>query len=130
MMKTLTASFHARDYDGSKLPLDALRATWTSSSASAPTFVMQLDQCIGYRRRKRPWLRLRNCRGSGPSVCCAAHTREDQALFAIVQGRHASRPAPRSVKRLIEIDAASRAAGHKGFRAMALAAIRWASRTT
>lgn len=47
--------------------------------------------------------------------CCEAHTREDQALFAIVQGGMFRDLRLESARRLVEIDAASREAGHKGF---------------
>ncbi len=131
MMKTDPdgVTFHARDYDGSK-------HRWTPESNMdiqqriGADIVMQLDQCIGYPSPKEAVAASTKLSWEWAERCCAAHTREDQALFAIVQGGMHRDLRLESVKRLIEIDAASRAAGHKGFRASALAAIRWASRTT
>ena len=116
MMKTDPdgVSFHARDYDGSK-------HRWTPESNMdiqqriGADIVMQLDQCIGYPAEKEAVAASTKLSWGWAERCCAAHTREDQALFAIVQGGMHRDLRLESVRRLMEIDAASRAAGHKGF---------------
>ena len=116
MMKTDPdgVTFHARDYDGSK-------HRWTPESNMdiqqriGADIVMQLDQCIGYPSPKEAVAASTKLSWEWAERCCAAHTREDQALFAIVQGGMHRDLRLESAKRLIEIDAASRAAGHKGF---------------
>lgn len=77
--------------------------------------VMQLDQCIGYPAEKEAVAASTKLSWEWAERCCAAHTREDQALFAIVQGGMHRDLRLESARRLMEIDAASRAAGHKGF---------------
>ena len=107
-------SFHARDYDGSK-------HRWTPESNMeiqqkiGADIVMQLDQCIGYPSSKEDVFKSTKLSWEWAERCCAAHTREDQGLFAIVQGGMFKDLRLESAKRLIEIDEASRAAGHKGF---------------
>lgn len=116
MMKTDPdgVSFHARDYDGSK-------HRWTPESNMdiqqriGADIVMQLDQCIGYPAEKDAVAASTKLSWEWAERCCAAHTREDQALFAIVQGGMHRDLRLESARRLMEIDAASRAAGHKGF---------------
>ncbi|MDO4591127.1 MAG: tRNA guanosine(34) transglycosylase Tgt [Slackia sp.] len=116
MMKTDPdgVSFHARDYDGSK-------HRWTPESNMdiqqriGADIVMQLDQCIGYPADKEAVAASTKLSWEWAERCCAAHTREDQALFAIVQGGMHRDLRLESARRLMEIDAASRAAGHKGF---------------
>ena len=77
--------------------------------------VMQLDQCIGYPAEKEAVAASTKLSWEWAERCCAAHTREDQALFAIVHGGMHRDLRIQSARRLMEIDAASRAAGHKGF---------------
>ena len=116
MMKTDPdgVSFHARDYDGSK-------HRWTPESNMdiqqriGADIVMQLDQCIGYPAEKEAVAASTKLSWEWAERCCAAHTREGQALFAIVQGGMHRDLRLESARRLMEIDAASRAAGHKGF---------------
>ena len=116
MMKTDPdgVTFHARDYDGSK-------HRWTPESNMdiqqriGADIVMQLDQCIGYPSPKEAVAASTKLSWEWAERCCTAHTREDQALFAIVQGGMHRDLRLESAKRLIEIDAASRSAGHKGF---------------
>ena len=48
--------------------------------------VMQLDQCVGYPTTRAELERAVELSGSWAQRCRAAHTRRDQALFAIVQG--------------------------------------------
>ena len=87
MMKTDPdgVTFHARDYDGSK-------HRWTPESNMdiqqriGADIVMQLDQCIGYPSPKEAVAASTKLSWEWAERCCAAHTREDQALFAIVQG--------------------------------------------
>ena len=116
MMKTDAdgVSFHARDYDGSK-------HRWTPESNMdiqqriGADIVMQLDQCIGYPAEKEAVAASTKLSWEWAERCCAAHTREDQALFGIVQGGMHLDLRLESVRRLMEIDEKSRAAGHKGF---------------
>lgn len=116
MMKTDAdgVSFHARDYDGSK-------HRWTPESNMdiqqriGADIAMQLDQCIGYPAKKEAVAASTRLSWEWAERCCAAHTREDQALFAIVQGGMHLDLRLESARRLLDIDARSRAAGHKGF---------------
>ena len=116
MMKTDAdgVSFHARDYDGSK-------HRWTPESNMdiqqriGADIAMQLDQCIGYPAKKEAVAASTKLSWEWAERCCAAHTREDQALFAIVQGGMHLDLRLESARRLLDIDARSRAAGHKGF---------------
>lgn len=116
MMKTDAdgVTFHARDYDGSK-------HRWTPETNMdiqqriGADIVMQLDQCIGYPSPKEAVAASTKLSWEWAQRCCEAHTREDQALFAIVQGGMFRDLRLESARRLVEIDAASREAGHKGF---------------
>ena len=116
MMKTDAdgVSFHARDYDGSA-------HRWTPESNMdiqqriGADIAMQLDQCIGYPVPREAVAASTKLSWEWAERCCAAHTRPDQALFAIVQGGMHLDLRLESARRLREIDAASRAAGHKGF---------------
>lgn len=107
-------TFHARDYDGSK-------HRWTPESNMeiqqriGADIVMQLDQCIGYPAEKDAVAASTKLSWEWAERCCAAHTREDQALFGIVQGGMHLDLRLESVRRLLDIDARSREAGHKGF---------------
>lgn len=116
MMKTDPdgVTFHARDYDGSK-------HRWTPESNMeiqqkiGADIVMQLDQCIGYPAEKEAVRASTKLSWEWAERCCAAHTRTDQALFGIVQGGMHRDLRLESVQHLLDIDARSRAAGHKGF---------------
>ena len=116
MMKTDPdgVTFHARDYDGSK-------HRWTPETNMdiqqriGADIVMQLDQCIGYPAAKDDVAASTKLSWEWAERCCAAHTREDQALFGIVQGGMHLDLRLESVRRLLDIDARSREAGHKGF---------------
>ena len=106
MMKTDPdgVSFHARDYDGSK-------HRWTPESNMdiqqriGADIVMQLDQCIGYPAEKEAVAASTKLSWEWAERCCAAHTREDQALFAIVQGGMHRDLRLESARRLMKIDA-------------------------
>ena len=116
MMKTDPdgVSFHARDYDGSQ-------HRWTPETNMdiqqriGADIVMQLDQCIGYPSDKEDVAASTQLSWEWAERCCAAHTRTDQALFAIVQGGMHLDLRLESVQHLLNIDMHSRAAGHKGF---------------
>lgn len=116
MMKTDPdgVTFHARDYDGSK-------HRWTPEinmdiqQRIGADIVMQLDQCIGYPAAKEDVAASTKLSWEWAERCCAAHTRTDQALFGIVQGGMHLDLRLESVRRLLDIDERSRAAGHKGF---------------
>ena len=116
MMKTDPdgVTFHARDYDGSK-------HRWTPEinmdiqQRIGADIVMQLDQCIGYPAAKEDVAASTKLSWEWAERCCAAHMRTDQALFGIVQGGMHLDLRLESVRRLLDIDERSRAAGHKGF---------------
>ncbi len=107
-------SFSARDYDGSK-------HRWTPESNMeiqqkiGADIVMQLDQCIGYPAEKEDVRKSTKLSWEWAERCCTAHTREDQALFGIVQGGMHRDLRLESIEHLIEIDRKSRECGHKGF---------------
>jgi len=77
--------FRAVDYDGSHV-------FWTPehnmelAQALGADIVMQLDQCPGYPAERSFVERAVELSSSWAERCYAAHTREDQALFGIVQG--------------------------------------------
>ncbi|MDD7369242.1 MAG: tRNA guanosine(34) transglycosylase Tgt [Berryella intestinalis] len=107
-------SFQARDYDGS-------RHRWTPESNMdiqqriGADICMQLDQCIGYPAKKEDVRASTKLSWEWAKRCCDAHTRPDQALFAIVQGGMHLDLRLESVEELIRIDSESRAAGGRGF---------------
>ena len=116
MMKTDPdgVSFQARDYDGSK-------HRWTPESNMeiqqriGADIAMQLDQCVGYPETRERVEASTKLSWEWAERCLAAHTREDQALFGIVQGGMHLDLRLESVRRLIEIEERSIAAGHKRF---------------
>jgi queuine tRNA-ribosyltransferase len=107
-------SFRADDYDGSK-------HRWTPEDNMdiqqriGADICMQLDQCIGYPAEKEDVAASTQLSWEWAERCCAAHTREDQALFGIVQGGMHLDLRMASVEHLTAIDTASRAAGGRGF---------------
>ncbi|WP_314652454.1 tRNA guanosine(34) transglycosylase Tgt [Slackia exigua] len=107
-------TFHARDYDGSA-------HRWTPESNMdiqqriGADICMQLDQCIGYPCEKEDVAASTALSWEWAKRCCDAHTRIDQALFAIVQGGMHLDLRLESVRRLLEIDAESRSSGGRGF---------------
>ncbi|ACV21775.1 Queuine tRNA-ribosyltransferase [Slackia heliotrinireducens] len=116
MMKTDPdgVSFQARDYDGSK-------HRWTPESNMeiqqriGADIAMQLDQCVGYPETRERVEASTKLSWEWAERCLAAHTREDQALFGIVQGGMHLDLRLESVRHLIEIEERSIAAGHKRF---------------
>lgn len=77
--------------------------------------VMQLDQCPPYPATREFVERAVDLSSAWAKRCLAAHTREDQTLFAIVQGGMHLDLRLESVRRLLEIEQESLAAGHKRF---------------
>ena len=77
--------FRAVDYDGS-------RVAWTPernmeiAQALGSDVCMQLDQCVGYPVERAVLERSVELSSRWAERCWRAHTREDQALFGIVQG--------------------------------------------
>ena len=77
--------FRAVDYDGS-------RVAWTPernmeiAQALGSDVCMQLDQCVGYSVERAVLERSVELSSRWAERCWRAHTREDQALFGIVQG--------------------------------------------
>ncbi len=72
-------------------------------------------QCIGYPCEKEDVAASTALSWKWAKRCCDAHTRIDQALFAIVQGGMHLDLRLESVRRLLEIDAESRSSGGRGF---------------
>lgn len=77
--------------------------------------VMQLDQCPPYPATREFVERAVDLSSAWAKRCLAAHTREDQALFGIVQGGMHLDLRLESIRRLLEIEQESLAAGHKRF---------------
>lgn len=78
-------TFRTVDYDGSYVywsPADNMRI----AQQLGADIVMQLDQCPPYPAERRFVERAVELSGLWAERCRAAHTREDQALFGIVQG--------------------------------------------
>ena len=77
--------FRAVDYDGS-------RVAWTPernmeiAQVLGSDVCMQLDQCVGYPVERAVLERSVELSSRWAERCWRAHTREDQALFGIVQG--------------------------------------------
>ncbi len=77
--------FRAVDYDGrwvSWTPEENMRVAQTLGA----DIVMQLDQCVGYPAPRTKVERSVELSSLWAERCFSAHTREDQALFGIVQG--------------------------------------------
>lgn len=77
--------------------------------------IMQLDQCPPYPAEKEFVARAVDLSANWARRCLAAHTREDQTLFAIVQGGMHLDLRLESVARLRRIEEESVASGHKRF---------------
>lgn len=77
--------------------------------------VMQLDQCAPYPAEREFVQRSTELSANWAQRCLAAHTREDQALFGIVQGGMHLDLRKWSIDRLTEIGVESEASGHKNF---------------
>ena len=77
--------------------------------------VMQLDQCPPYPATREFVERAVDLSSKWARRCLAAHTREDQTLFGIVQGGMHLDLRLRSVEALRTIEEESVAAGHKRF---------------
>ncbi len=78
-------SFHAVDYGGEKVvwtPEENMRI----AQLLGADICMQLDQCPGYPSPRAFVERAVELSSKWAERCWAAHTREDQALFGIVQG--------------------------------------------
>ncbi len=76
---------------------------------------MQLDQCAPYPATREFVSDAMELSANWARRCLAAHTREDQTLFGIVQGGMHLDLRLESVRRLRQIGAESVAAGHKDF---------------
>ncbi len=93
-------------YDGAKL-------FWTPEENMdiqqklGADIVMQLDQCTPYPCEREVVKRAVDLSANWARRCLAAHTREDQTLFGIVQGGMHLDLRMESVRRLLEIDAES-----------------------
>lgn len=77
--------------------------------------VMQLDQCTPYPAEKSFVSRAVDLSADWAKRCLAAHTREDQTLFGIVQGGMHLDLRMESIKRLMEINDESVKAGGQAF---------------
>lgn len=78
--------------------------------------IMQLDQCPPYPATREFVKRAVDLSANWAKRCLAAHTREDQALFAICQGGMNLDLRLESIERLVEISNESVASGHKDFK--------------
>ena len=93
-------------YDGAKL-------FWTPEENMdiqqklGADIVMQLDQCTPYPCDRKVVERAVDLSANWARRCLAAHTREDQTLFGIVQGGMHLDLRLESIRRLLEIDAES-----------------------
>ena len=77
--------FRAVDYGGERVewsPEENMRIAQLLGS----DICMQLDQCVGYPCERRALERATELSSLWAERCFKAHTREDQALFGIVQG--------------------------------------------
>ena len=107
-------SFRADDYDGS-------HHHWTPETNMevqeriGADIVMQLDQCVGYPAEKEDVAASTKLSWEWAQRCLAAHNRADQALFGIVQGGMHLDLRLESVRRLLEIEQESVAAGGRRF---------------
>ena len=77
--------------------------------------VMQLDQCPPYPATREFVKGAVDLSAAWAKRCLAAHTREDQALFAICQGGMELDLRMESIEALLQIERESVAAGHKRF---------------
>lgn len=77
--------------------------------------IMQLDQCTPYPAEYDFVKKAVDLSVNWARRCLAAHHREDQTLFGIVQGGMEIDLRMRSIEQLKAIDAESIARGHKGF---------------
>ena len=116
MMKTDAdgVSFQARDYDGSRhrwTPEDNMRI----QEQIGADIAMQLDQCVGYPAARADVEASTRLSWEWAERCLAAHAREDQALFGIVQGGMHLDLRLESVGRLLQAEGRSVAAGGRRF---------------
>ena len=101
-------------YDGAKI-------RWTPESNMdiqqklGADIIMQLDQCTPYPAEYDFVDKAVELSANWARRCLAAHTREDQTLFGIVQGGMELDLRLKSVELLQQINDESIAAGHKGF---------------
>lgn len=101
-------------YDGAKI-------RWTPESNMdiqqklGADIVMQLDQCAPYPATREFVEGAVDLSARWAARCLAAHTKENQALFGIVQGGMHLDLRLQSVERLLEAGRASVEAGHKDF---------------
>ncbi|WP_139653614.1 tRNA guanosine(34) transglycosylase Tgt [Raoultibacter phocaeensis] len=101
-------------YDGAKI-------RWTPESNMdiqqklGADVVMQLDQCAPYPATREFVEGAVDLSARWAARCLAAHTKENQALFGIVQGGMHLDLRLQSVERLLEAGRASVEAGHKDF---------------
>ena len=106
--------FRADDYDGSK-------HFWTPEinmeiqERIGADIVMQLDQCVGYPAERADVEASTKLSWEWAERCLAAHKRPDQALFGIVQGGMHLDLRLESVRRLLDIEERSVAAGGRRF---------------
>ena len=106
--------FRADDYDGSK-------HFWTPEinmeiqERIGADIVMQLDQCVGYPAAREDVAAATKLSWEWAERCLAAHKRQDQALFGIVQGGMHLDLRLESVNHLLEAERTSQQAGDRRF---------------
>ena len=106
--------FIATDYDGSHVfwtPEDNMEIAMKLGS----DICMQLDQCPGYPATRKFVERAVELSSMWAERCYKAHTRDDQALFGIVQGGMHLDLRLDSIARLKQIGQEGVASGHKDF---------------
>lgn len=94
--------FRAVDYDGSWVswtPEENMRI----AQLLGADVCMQLDQCVGWPIERKAVERSVDLSSRWAERCLAAHTREDQALFGIVQGGMHLDLRLRSLSRLLDM---------------------------
>lgn len=101
-------------YDGAKVrwtPEDNMRV----QEQLGADIIMQLDQCPPYPAEYQFVANAVDLSANWARRCLAAHSREDQTLFAIVQGGMELDLRMKSIQRLREIEEESLAAGGRRF---------------
>jgi len=100
---------------------DGAHVRWTPESNMGiqqklgADIIMQLDQCAPYPATREFVQAAMELSADWGARCLAAHTREDQALFGIVQGGMHLDLRLESIRRLREAGAANRSAGGRDF---------------
>lgn len=101
-------------YDGSKIRWTPEENMEIQQKLGAD-IIMQLDQCTPYPAERDFVDKAVELSANWAQRCLAAHTREDQTLFGIVQGGMELDLRMKSIELLKQINDESLSIGHKGF---------------